>query len=175
MKYKIIETPLTAFICVIILTIFLLYTSNVIKEIPCNKDMKSIFLSNFIHTDFFHIIANLYGFYSLTRVELNLGSKKFFGLIIFLLFFNTIFECMLHKIINIPCSIGFSSILYGVLTFEVMYDKKFDYNIFISILLNIIISKIGNRKLSLASHLIGCVSGIIGSLIFEKLGFINKL
>ena len=169
MRNKIKETPFTAFVCVSILTIFLLYVTNVIKEIPCEKDMKSIFLSNFIHTDIFHIIGNLYGLYSLSRVELQLGTKKFFTLLIFLLVFSTFFEALLHKIINTPCSIGFSGILYGIMTFEVMYSKKFDYNIFTSIIFNIILSKIGNKKVSLTGHIVGGISGIIGGIIFEKI------
>lgn len=170
MKYgKIKQTPLTAFICVFILTIFLLYVTNVLKEVPCDKDMKSIFISNFIHTDFFHIAANLYGLYSLSRVELSLGPKKFFILLIFLLIFGTIFESVIHKLIKTPCSIGFSGLLYGIMTFEIMYNKKFDYNIFTSIILNIIVSKLGNRQVSLTGHIVGAISGIIGGLIFNKL------
>lgn len=166
---KIKQTPFTAFICVFILTIFLLYVTNVIKEVPCEKDMKSIFISNFIHTDFFHVAANLYGLYSLSRVELDIGPKKFFTLLIFLLVFGTVLEGILHRIINTPCSIGFSGVLYGIMTFEIMYNKKFDYNIFISIILNIIVSKLGNRNLSLNGHIIGAISGILGGIIFNKL------
>ena len=113
------EHPICSFISVLIILIFSLYATNAIKIVPCEKDMLSIFMSQFVHTDFFHLASNLYGIYSLSRVEHKYGPKKFFSLIFFLLLLNTIAEAILHKLIKSPCSIGFSGILYGVLTFEI--------------------------------------------------------
>jgi membrane associated rhomboid family serine protease len=161
------EYPICSFISVLIITIFSLYATNAIKTIPCEKDMTSIFVSQFIHTDFFHLASNLYGIYSLSKVENKYGPKKFFSLIIFLLVFNTIAEGVLHRIINTPCSIGFSGILYGVLTFELVCDK-FDYLLFGSIVTNIFIGKVFKSNVSLQGHLIGAISGIVGGLLFKN-------
>jgi membrane associated rhomboid family serine protease len=165
--------PISSFIIVFIVIIFSLYITNVLKTIPCDKEMHSIFISNFIHTDFIHLVSNLYGIYSLSRVEVKIGPKNFFGLLIFLLIFNTLFESILHKLINTPCSIGFSGVLYGVLTFEIVSNiNKFDYNLVASIILNIIVAKIGAKNLSLIGHLVGAFSGIIGGILYKKVNLI---
>ena len=161
------EYPICSFISVLIIIIFSLYLTNAIKTIPCDKDMKSIFISQFIHTDFLHLLSNLYGIYSLSKVEYKYGPKKFFGLLIFLLIFNTIFEGILHKIIKTPCSIGFSGVLYGVLTFDMIYGD-FNYMLFGSIIVHIFVNKIFKSNISLQGHLIGALSGIIGGLLFKK-------
>lgn len=165
---KIKNNPVCAFISVLIIIIFSLYTTSVFKSIPCEKDMVSIFICNFIHIDLFHLIANLYAIYSLSRVEILLGSRKFFILVLFLSIFNTIFESILHKIINTPCSIGISGILYGVITFEILLTKNIDYNGLFAIFLNIYASSMSNTKSSLSGHMIGAISGILGSLILKQ-------
>ena len=166
------EHPICSFISVLIILIFSLYATNAIKIVPCEKDMLSIFMSQFVHTDFFHLASNLYGIYSLSRVEHKYGPKKFVFLILFLLIFSTIFEIILHKIIKTPCSIGFSGILYGIFTFETITDKKnIDYNLFLSIIFNIISSKIFQKKISLTGHIIGAITGILGAIIYKKIYF----
>lgn len=165
---KIKNNPVCAFISVLIIIIFSLYTTSALKSIPCEKDMVSIFICNFIHIDLFHLIANLYAIYSLSRVEILLGSKKFFILVLFLSIFNTVFESILHKIINTPCSIGISGILYGVITFEILLTNNIDYNGLFAIFLNIYASSMSNTKSSLSGHMIGAISGILGSLILKQ-------
>ena len=168
------KRPLCAFIAVIIIIVFSLYLTNAIKTVPCDKDMTSIFISNFIHTNFTHLLSNLYGLYSLSRVEIKYGSKKFFLLIIFLLIITSIFEIIVHKIINLPCSIGFSGILYGVLTFEMIMTKNyFDYYLFGAIISDIITSKVFKNNISVSGHIIGAISGIIGGLTLSKIKFFN--
>jgi membrane associated rhomboid family serine protease len=161
--------PICSFISVLIIIIFSLYFTNVIKTIPCEKDMKTIFITQFIHTDFFHLLSNLYGIYSLSRIELKVGPSKFFSLIIFLLIFSSILESLFHKLVDTPCSIGFSGILYGVFTFEIMSLKEnFDYNLLIAILVDTISQKFIKNNISLYGHIIGIISGVIGGFIFTK-------
>lgn len=163
------EYPICSFISVLIITIFSLYLTNAIKTIPCEKDMISIFMSQFIHTDFLHLVSNLYGIYSLSRIENKYGPKKFFILLIFLLFINTTAETVLHKIINSPCSIGFSGILYGVLTFETVCDKNdLDYVLLGSIITNMFVTKIFKSNISLQGHVIGAITGIISGILFKN-------
>jgi membrane associated rhomboid family serine protease len=162
------NNPITAFLSVVIVILFSLYYTSILKTIPCEKDMKSIFISQFIHTDFFHLLANLYGFYALSRVELMIGPKKFFILVMFLLIFNTIFEFILHYFAKTPCSIGISGILYGIVTFELLSKKIIDYHGILSIFLSIYASYKSNINSSLYGHLIGGFTGILGSLIFKN-------
>jgi membrane associated rhomboid family serine protease len=165
--------PICSFFAVLITIIFSLYFTNALKTIPCEKDMKSVFISQFIHTEFLHLISNLYGIYSLSRIEIKIGPKKFFSLIIFLLIFTSILESILHQLIETPCSIGFSGILYGVFTFEIMAIKDdFDYNLLIAIVADTISQKMMKNKISLYGHIIGVLSGILGGFIFKKLNIV---
>ena len=161
--------PVTVFLSVTIIIIFLLYITTLIKTIPCGKDILSIFYTNFVHIDFYHLVGNLLGLYSLCKVEQSIGSKKFTLLISFLLIFNTIFESFIHKIIpNTKCSIGFSGIIFGVLTWEIVSLKKIDITAFLSILFMIFLPSIKNSKSSLSGHIVGCIGGIISGLIWSK-------
>jgi len=174
MKNNFSDYPICSFIIVFIVIIFSLYFVNVIKTLPCGKDMKTIFMSNFIHTDFLHLISNVYGIYSLSRIEKRFGSKNFFTLLLFLLIFNTIFETLLHKIIKTPCSIGISGVLYGFLTFDIISNNKKSYDITLisAVFFNMIMAKIGRSNISFYGHLIGAISGIIGGLIYKKIKYI---
>jgi membrane associated rhomboid family serine protease len=168
-KFK--ETPVSSFIAVLIIVIFSLYLSSVISSVPCEKNMLSIFYSNFIHLDFYHLFSNLIGIYALSRVEYKVGPQKFIVLFIFLLVFNTIMEVILHKIINTKCSIGLSGVLYGIATFDIICDKKIDYTMFVAIILSIGASSITSKNSSLSGHIIGALSGIIGATIFKQFGY----
>jgi membrane associated rhomboid family serine protease len=126
-------------------------------------------MSQFIHVDFLHLLSNLYGIYSLSRVENKHGPKKFFLLLLFLLVINTVIESVLHKIIKYPCSIGFSGILYGVLTFEIVCDKNnLDYVLVGSIITNIFVTKIFKNNVSLQGHIVGAITGIISGILFKN-------
>jgi len=163
------NTPICSFLAVFIITIFSLYFTNAIKSIPCEKDMTSIFMTNFIHTNFSHLIVNLIALYALSRIEYQIGIKNFSILLIFLLFINTFFEFILHKILDIPCSIGISGVLYGMAVFEIIYTNTIDYSMLAALILNIFISYNMDKQSSLYGHLIGVVSGFIGAIIFKKL------
>ena len=92
------NTPVSAFFSVVIIIVFLLYFTSIFKTIPCGNTVLDQFYSNFIHTDIYHISANLYALYALSRVERKMGTKKFLYLIIFLLVFNTILEILAKKL-----------------------------------------------------------------------------
>ena len=101
------DVPVSVFTAIFIIIIFSLYITSAIKTIPCTKDIKSIFLSNFVHIEPYHLLANLFAIYSLARIEIQIGWKKFLGLLLFLLIFNTVIEITIHKLYSkIPCSIG---------------------------------------------------------------------
>lgn len=163
------DIPVTAFIAVSLVIVFSLYFTSAIKTLPCDKDMISIFFGNFVHTDPYHIMANLYALYALSRVEQQLGAKQFFSLITFLLVFNTLFETGLHYIKkDLPCSIGFSGVLFGIMTLEIVLNKDIDFYIFTSIAAIVLLPSIQNPKSSLTGHVVGSISGIIGSLLYSK-------
>ena len=88
-----------------------------------------------MYIDFYHLIGNLIAFYGLSRIEQNLGTKNFILLIVFLLVFNTIAETIIYKLFPcIKCSIGFSGVLFGLITWELIKNKQLDITLIASIL-----------------------------------------
>ena len=108
--------------------------------------------------------------YALARVERDIGAKKFISLLLFLLVFNSIVEVAVYKIFpNIPCSIGFSGVLFGIMTWELVTTKELDFILLTSIVSMVAVPSIQNNNVSLIGHSIGAISGIIGGLIWKKL------
>lgn len=173
---KVQDVPVSAFLGVIIIVVFSLYLTTAIKTIPCGKDVLSSFYSNFVHIEPYHLIANLYALYALSRVEQRIGSKQFVAIVIFSLFFNTLVETGIHKLNeNIPCSIGFSGVLFGIMTWELVTSKKIDLYLLTAIAGMVILPSIYNPKASLIGHAIGAISGVASGLIWNKLAPILKL
>jgi len=165
-----VSVPVSVIIATSIIVIFGLYTTTIIKSIPCGKGVIDIFISNFIHMDPYHLVANLYSLYSLSRVEQDIGSKKFIGLIVFLLIFNTVLESAIHTAIpSIPCGIGFSGVLFGVTAWEIVSKKKLNWWLITSILGTVVIPSVKNSNISLMGHLVGSIVGIIGGLVWKKI------
>ena len=157
------------FLAVSITTIFGLYASSILKTVPCGKDVMTKFYRNFVHLEPFHLLGNLLGLYSLTRVETALGTKKFIKLISFLIIFNTIFESVLHKVRpDTKCSIGFSGVLFGLITWERIYYKKFDIPAILSLIFMIAMPSFTISNASLSGHIIGSIGGIISGLLWAK-------
>jgi membrane associated rhomboid family serine protease len=164
------DIPVSVFFAVSIIIVFSLYLTTAIKTIPCGNDVMSSFLSNFVHVDSYHLMANLFALYSLSRVEQNVGTKRFLGLIVFLLIFNTLAETIVHKAYpNMPCSIGFSGILFGIMTWEIVTKKQLDLMLVFSIVAMVVIPSIQNPKASLLGHSVGAIAGVVGGLVWKKL------
>lgn len=164
------EVPVSLFLSVSIIIIFSLYLTTVIKTIPCGKDIMSSFFSNFVHADSYHLMSNLIALYALSRVEREIGMKRFIGLILFLLIFNTITETIIHKAYpQIKCSIGFSGVLFGIMTWEIITKKDIDFILILSIVIMVIIPSVQNPKVSFTGHAVGALAGVLGGLIWKKL------
>ena len=164
------DIPVSVFLAVSLTVIFSLYLTTLIKTIPCQRDIMSSFISNFIHTDISHLLVNLFALYSLARVERDIGPKKFIKLLVFLLVFNTIIETIIYKIFpTIKCSIGFSSVLFGIMTYELITTKKLDFMLLASVVGTIILPSLKNQNVSLVGHIIGVISGgILGVFLSNK-------
>jgi len=164
------EVPVSAFLAVSIIIVFSLYTTSAIKEIPCGKTVMSSFMSAFVHTKPYHMAANLYALYALTRVEQEIGPKKFFGLILFILALNVIMEAGMHKLNpELPCSIGFSGVLFGVTAWDMVRTKKLDFFLITSIIGMVALPSFKEENVSLTGHAVGAASGVIGGILWNKL------
>ncbi len=164
------DVPVSVFLAVSIIVIFSLYATTALKEIPCGKDVMSLFYSNFVHIDLYHLLSNLFALYALSRVEVATGGKKFTALIVFLLLFNTLAEAAMYRIFKgLPCSIGFSGVLFGVAAWELVTNKGFDWMVALSLVVMIAGPSIQNPKASLMGHTVGAVAGVVGGLLWSKM------
>jgi len=170
------EVPVSVFIAVSIVVIFSLYASTAIKTIPCGKDVMSMFYSHFVHIDLYHLLSNLFALYALSRVEIAIGGKQFTALIVFLLLFLVVVESIGHKIFpGLPCSIGFSGVLFGIAAWEMITNKGFDWLVILSLIVMIAGPTIKNPKVSLLGHSVGAMAGVVAALLWSKLAPVLKL
>ena len=166
--YILTKNPICSFITTVLIVLFLLTFINLLKFYPCNENMLSTFVSNFFHVDAIHLLSNLYGLYVLSRVERNIGPEKFCLVIVSILILNTILETVAHNLFKTPCSIGFSSILYGILAWEIVSgNKNPDYYIVLAIIFDAISSVYLNKKIAVISHLIGIFTGVLLGVILK--------
>ena len=164
------DIQVSLFIAVSVVIVFALYITTAIKTIPCDKNLMSIFFSNFVHLEPSHLIANLFALYNLARVEKQLGPKKFGCLIVFLLIFTTVTEVCAHKL----CSIGLSGILFGIMSWELTTKRGLDLMIVLSIIGVVVTPTVQNSKgSSLLGHAVGAIAGVIGGILWKMVG--NKL
>lgn len=164
------DIKVTNFLTVSIIIVFSLYLTSAIKSIPCNNDVMSSFLSNFVHVDPYHLMANIFALYALSKVEREIGSKKFTGLVIFLLIFNTIAEVAVNKVFrDLPCSIGFSGVLFGIMTWEIVTKKDIDMVLISSIVSMVLLPSMKNKKVSFIGHTVGAISGVIGGVLYKNI------
>ena len=162
------EVPLCSFIAVVLIVVFLLYVTTLLKVVPCGKDIMSAFYSQFVHLDINHLLANLLALYSLSRVERKIGWNNFTALLVFLISINVVIEVAVHKVRpNLPCSIGFSGILFGILTWEMVSSRKLDVIMLLSIIFMVVWPSMKSPNVSTTGHCIGAVSGIIGGLTWN--------
>ena len=168
------DVPICVLISITIIIIFLLYITTIFKSIPCGKGLKSIFLNNFIHLDFYHLISNLIALYALANIEQKIGLKRFLYLIVFIISFNTITETVIHKIFpKIPCSVGLSGLLFGLTSWDYVKNKEISLNLIGSISFITIIPSLKSNNVSLIGHAVGSLSGIIAGLIWNKISPFN--
>lgn len=164
--------PISLFLSLSIIIVFILINIKVINRIPCGDSIYEIFTTNFIHIEPSHLIFNLYALYALSRVEEEMGVQSFIWLVVFLLLFNTLIEFLMRNFWkNMKCSIGFSGILFGIATWEIVSKKHINLETVLVIIIMVLGPSIQNKKVSLEGHAIGALSGIIGAVLWKK---INK-
>ena len=166
------RTPVTVIISAILVVVSLLFIFRQWVNLPCGHDVLSAFSRNFIHVDPLHLIINLYGFYRLSDLEFSLGSIRYLVLILVLSFFQTVLEWLYLTIrpLGVSCSIGFSGILFGILTFMFFFDRGIDFTLLSALLLSIVSSAATDRRISFTGHLFGVIAGLLTVCLSRILG-----
>ena len=150
---------ISIFISIILSLIYFFYNSKILKTIPCNKELSSKFLCNFIHTNHVHLIANLLGLYFISELETQIGSSNFLTLVILITLILSIFE----SVVKNECSIGISGVLYGLVAYEMFKFKNIDYNVIYTLVLLFLFSS--NSKISHIGHLLGFIAGLTATYL----------
>lgn len=158
-------------LAVSIIVIFSLYATTALKTLPCEKDLLSVFYGNFVHIEFPHLMANLLALYALSRVEVTIGAKKFVTLVIFLLIFISLVQVVIHRIWKtVPCTIGFSGVLFGVAAWELVANQEVDLVLFFTIAAMVVLPSLTDKRVSLVGHTVGAVAGVAGGLLWKQFG-----
>jgi membrane associated rhomboid family serine protease len=165
--------PVTKLLLISVIVIFLLYFTTVLKETPCGNTFSSVFMSNFIHTDFYHLFGNVLALYGLSRMEEKLGIKKFIMLTVYLLVMNSVIEVSLHKVTTIPCGIGFSGVIFGFIAFEMMTEQKIDLYLGLSVL-SMVMGSMG-KNTSLMGHAVGAFSGLLSGMVVRSFNLLPQV
>jgi membrane associated rhomboid family serine protease len=166
------DVPITNTLGILLLTIFFLFNANVLTSIPCKKTPLDVLKSAFVHVEATHVISNLYALYALSVVERRMGSKVFLSLILWLLAFSTIGEWLVKLAIpSTPCSIGFSGVIFGLMTWELINKckKGFDGELLAAALLLVVQYTSGGKNVSFLGHTVGAIGGIIGGLLWGNI------
>ena len=167
------DVPVSTFFALSIIIIFLLFNAQVITSIPCGKNITDVFMSQFVHIDTLHLISNLYALYAMSRLEQEMGLKPFICLLIFLIIFISLSELLMRHIWkDLPCSIGFSGILFGLMTWELASKQKIDIEMIFAIIIITVGPSLKNKKISLSGHIIGAIAGITAGILWK---YLNKL
>lgn len=164
------KLKISTFIGILLIIVFILFNMNILTNLPCENNISNIFASTFTHIEVVHLLSNLFALYTLSRVENDMGSKSFAWLLIFLITFNTLVEYLIKNICNstIKCSIGFSGILFGIMTWEIISEKNINLDIILSIVA-ITFGSSFNTNIATESHVIGAMSGIVGALLWKSI------
>ena len=160
------QFPMITLVMATIMTfITFLYLFGKLTTLPCGYDLISSFMRNFIHVSPLHLIMNMYAFYQFSSIETIIGSIQYLILIMGLAILQTIIEMMTKNFFDLTCSIGFSGILYGIITWILLSGQQTNSQMMIAVILSIFISSAQDTQLSLAGHLMGVVAGAILSFL----------
>ena len=153
---------------IILIIVFLMYQTSILTTLPCDKNILDVFASIFTHVEWSHLLSNLFALYVLSRIEIQMESKSFTWLLVFLLAFNTVVEYTVKNIFDIRCSIGYSGILFGLMTWEILMEKSISIEVMLSIVVIVFGPGLNNKKISVEGHVIGAISGVIGALVYSR-------
>lgn len=169
-RTEIQKVPITVGLAICLVSIYSLYASNTLTNPPYGTDPLSLTYRNFVHLDFVHLMSSLFALYTISPVEVYLGSKRFLSLLTFLVVFTTIVDVILYSIMpNISRTTGLSSILFGILTWELTTYQRFNFEIGSAIFALIAQKTLNDPSSSLILFGTSAISGIIGGIIWKTL------
>jgi membrane associated rhomboid family serine protease len=124
MKLKyVLSVPFTLLMGAIITGLFGLYKSNYIG-ITCTHQFPSVFSSYFLHTSGFHLLQNIILLMIVSKLEFDFGNVTFSLMFLSAVVVSALVEYCLRFHPKIPCSVGISGVLLGMLLIEISHSNK---------------------------------------------------
>ena len=138
----------------------------------CNKSFISTLERQFIHGSPFHLLSNTYVFYQLTTIlGPMLGTQKYFGLTALLVALNGLADYGLYGNDLIGCSVGFSGVIFSLLTWVLLTKKGFTQQLAADLLI-LLAPSVADKQISFSGHLIGI---IVGAIVYYISHFWGKI
>jgi hypothetical protein len=164
---KTVVRPITAIVTTVIIVIAALYGFGVLKDVPCGEGVLKGLNRTFIHANWKHVAANLFAFLVLSRIEERYGSKFFGILIVQILVIATMIELVAFQFFDVPCSVGFSGVIFGLIAWELMNDRDVNITLFLGLAGMVVAPSLQNSKASLTGHAIGAVAGLLVAIYYK--------
>lgn len=161
--------PVFVGLSLVLIVIATFYMTGQWEQIQCGDEPLLIFQRQFIHVTLRHLLANLFVFFILSRVESKIGSFRFAFLLLQISVWCVVVEYAVSRLINVNCAIGFSGILFGLLVWEVMQvNEPLSATVVFTLLLIIILPSLSNPNASLMGHALGAASGALVALYYKQ-------
>lgn len=164
---KLWKTEFTFSIFLCIISVYLLYSFDIFKKIPCDNSFINILIRNFIHTNMLHIVSNIAGLVILYKIESSSGFHQFALIFLSILLLNTFIEYILYSVTDINCSIGLSGIIFGFAVFELINHTDCTLAAITALLAMVVIPSLKNSNVSIVGHLTGVLAGLIVAIIYK--------
>jgi len=163
-------SPVSISIIIILILIYGLYAFGKFKKIPCQNTIPATVARQFIHVNLLHLLSNVYAVWLIGHIEKRTPITQFLVVLVFLLVFVVVGGMVWGKMRpKAKCAIGFSSIIFGVFTWELMMRRKFDTKVLLAILVVVVLPTLSNPRASLFGHAVGAAGGVVAGLISKVL------
>jgi membrane associated rhomboid family serine protease len=125
---------------------------------PCQKGLAYSFARTFIHSDWIHLLFNLYAFHDLSRILTRIAPN--YDLLIAVITGLTVLgDNLLYRTDLVTCSIGYSGVVFGLITY--LFMKRVSYRELLINLGYLLIPSLIHPRLSLTGHLLGVAAGAV--------------
>lgn len=137
------------------------------KTYPCDKTFPNAIVRQFYHSSPSYLISNIFAFtQSSFKLTQTLGIKRYSAIVTSIFALDVISNFYLYGIDLVDCSMGFSSVVFGLIAYESLYYKKINMGMLLDITIMILPSLFSTRKI-FWGNVSGMIVGIIVYFIFS--------
>lgn len=152
--------PITT-ILITIMTLIFFKQGHLFDTSICSNTLANGIQRSFIHGNTSHLVGNMISFYYLSTLEEQIGSGNYLFLLGVILSITVLLEYSLDNTFNIPCSVGFSGILFALLTYQYSKNKNLNMGMLASVIISVLEPSLKDPRASLIGHGVGALTGLI--------------